>query len=105
MFKRLLWALAVTFLIANLCSITWAQESAVSGNINGAILDSTGAVVTGAAITLTGQAGNRTSQTNDQGQFTFSQLAPGTYSMKVERTGFKAADVKGIEVAINRTSS
>ncbi len=105
MLKRLLWALAVIVLVTNLCNGMWAQESAVSGNIGGVVLDSTGAVVPGATLTLTGQAGQRSAQTNDQGQFTFSQLAPGSYAIKVERQGFKAADVKGIEVAINRTSS
>ncbi len=105
MSKRLLWGLAVTFLIATLCSAMWAQESAVSGNISGVVVDSTGAVVPGASLTLTGQAGNKSAQTNEQGQFTFSQLAPGTYSVKVARQGFKASDVRGIEVAINRNSS
>src|SRR5512144_1835340 len=105
MLKRLLWAIAVTILVTNLCNGMWAQESAVSGNIGGVVLDSTGAVVPGATLTLSGQAGQRSAQTNDQGQFTFSQLAPGTYTIKVERQGFKAAEVKGVEVAINRTSS
>jgi hypothetical protein len=105
MSKRLLWVLAVTFLIANLCSMMWAQESAVSGNVSGVVVDSTGAVVPGASLTLTGQAGTKSAQSTEQGQFTFSQLAPGTYSVKVERQGFKASDVRGIEVAINRTSS
>src|SRR4051812_5111255 len=105
MLKKLLWVLTLTFLIANFSNTLWAQESAVSGNVAGAVLDSTGAVVAGAKVTLTGAAGTKSSQTTEQGQFTFSQLAPGTYSVKVERQGFKSADVKGIEVAINRTSS
>jgi hypothetical protein len=105
MLKKLLWVLTLTFLIANFSNTLWAQESAVSGNVAGAVLDSTGAVVAGAKVTLTGAAGTKSSQTTEQGQFTFSQLAPGTYSVKVERQGFKGADVQGVEVAINRTSS
>ena len=105
MLKRTTWALAVALLITCVITGAWAQESAVSGNIAGVVVDSTGAVVPSANITLTGQAGSKTSQTNDQGQFTFPQLAPGSYSVKVERQVFKAADVSGIEVAINRTSS
>jgi hypothetical protein len=81
------------------------QESSVRGNISGVVVDSTGAVVPGASVTLSGATGNKTLQTDEQGQFAFPLLSPGTYSVKVERQGFRLADVKGIEVAINRTSS
>ncbi|MGZ4789493.1 MAG: carboxypeptidase regulatory-like domain-containing protein, partial [Terriglobales bacterium] len=69
------------------------------------MLDSTGAVVPGASVTLSGATGTKSLQSDDQGQFTFPLLSPGSYSLKVERQGFRQADVKGIEVAINRTSS
>jgi hypothetical protein len=105
MVKRPLWTLAVVFLVACLCSTMLAQQSAVSGNVNGSVTDSTGAVISGATVTLTGPTGNKTTQTNDQGVFFFPSLSPGTYSIKVERQGFKAADIRGVEVAINRNSS
>jgi hypothetical protein len=105
MFTRMMWALTALALIAGLCCSAMGQESSVRGNINGVVVDSTGAVVPGAAVTLSGATGTKTYQTDDQGQFLFPLLSPGSYSVKVERQGFRQADVKGIEVAINRTSS
>src|SRR5262249_36316485 len=35
----------------------------------------------------------------------FPLLTPGFYSVKVEKASFKTADVKGVEVVTNRTSS
>src|SRR5690348_1169330 len=83
----------------------FAQESTVKGNLGGTVVDSTGAVVPGAAVTLTGPAGNVSATSDDSGNFMFSRLNPGMYSVKVEKQGFKAADVKGIEVAIGRTAN
>jgi outer membrane receptor for ferrienterochelin and colicin len=100
-----MWALTLVFLLACGSFTAFAQESSVAGNINGLVVDSTGAVIPGASVTLTGSTGNKTLQTDEQGVFTFAQLAPGSYSVKVERQGFRLADVKGVEVAINRTSS
>src|SRR5262249_23580302 len=37
--------------------------------------------------------------------FLFVRLVPGSYAVKVEKEGFKAADVKGVEVSIGRTAS
>jgi hypothetical protein len=39
------------------------------------------------------------------GRFSLVNLTPGTYAVKVEKQGFRAAEVKGIEIVINRTSS
>jgi hypothetical protein len=83
----------------------FAQESTVKGNLGGTVVDSTGAVVTGATVTLTGPTGNVSATSDDSGNFMFSRLNPGMYSVKVEKQGFKAADVKGIEVAIGRTAN
>ncbi len=83
----------------------FAQESAVKGNLGGTVVDATGAVVPKAKVTLTGPTGNMTTMTDSQGRFMFDLLVPGYYSAKAEQTGFKAVDVKQIEVFTNRTST
>lgn len=70
------------------------------GVIAGAVLDTTGAVVPGAKVTLTNVATNVTlnSQTNEVGAFTFPSLPVGEYNLRVEKEGFKPALRTGITV-------
>lgn len=82
-----------------------AQESAVKGNIGGTVVDSTGAVVPGAKVTITGPTGTQTQQSSGEGNFLFKNLVPGLYSVKVEKENFKTAENKSVEVVINRTAS
>ena len=105
MSKRILLGLLITALLLFLGLPGFAQESTVKGNLAGVVLDSSGAVVQGATVTLAGPTGNRTAKTDVDGKFIFAALTPGVYGVKVEQSGFKAADVKGIEVATGRTSS
>ena len=105
MSKRILLGLLITALLLFLGLPGFAQESTVKGNLAGVVLDSSGAVVQGATVTLSGPTGNRTAKTDVDGKFIFAALTPGVYGVKVEQSGFKAADVKGIEVATGRTSS
>src|SRR5260370_8662908 len=81
----------------------FAQESAVKGNLGGTVAYATGAGVTKAKVTLTGPPGNRTTTTDSQGRFMFDLLVPGFYALKAEQTGFKAVEVKQVEVLTDRT--
>jgi hypothetical protein len=88
------------------CSLpTAAQESAVKGSVEGVVVDASGASVPGAKATLTGPEGTRTTTSDDQGIFSFPLVIPGTYGVKVEKQGFKAVSVAGIEVLTNKVSS
>src|SRR5262245_34954581 len=64
----------------------------VSGTISGAVLDASGQVIAGAKVTLiedrTGSA--RTAATNREGDFTFTTLIPGVYTIKIEQNGFRS---------------
>src|SRR3954447_7198398 len=106
--KRLVvFATFLTLLMATTASM-WAQgsaESSVRGNLSGVVVDNSGAVVPGAKVTLSGPTGTRDVNSNGQGQFLFPLLTPGFYSLKVERQGFKSADIKSVEVVTNKTSN
>src|SRR5579864_6242455 len=58
--------------------------------IIGQVSDASGAGVPRAAVTIINQETGlkRVAETDDSGQFNFPQLKPGTYSVKVEATGF-----------------
>lgn len=81
-----------------LCALLAYSAAALLGQskrgvIAGAVLDTTGAVVPGAKVTLTNVATNVTlnSQTNEVGAFTFPSLPVGEYNLRVEKEGFKPA--------------
>src|SRR3954466_7708457 len=108
MTKKIVAALAVLALLTAFTVPAFAQgsaESSVRGNLAGSVVDSSGAIVTGAKITITGPTGNKSDTTNSEGQFLFPLLNPGFYSLKVEKGSFKTADVKGLEVVTGKTSN
>jgi len=107
MIKKCFWGVSLTVaLVLALSLSSFGQGStAVYGNLAGVITDSTGAVVPGAKVTAVGPTGNKSVTSEQDGRFTLPALSPGTYSLKVEKQGFRAADVKGVEIVINRTSS
>lgn len=70
------------------------------GSVRGRIVDSSGAVVPLAKITLLdqGTATSRSTVTNDQGEYVFPALTPSTYSITAEAQGFKRTERKGVIV-------
>src|ERR1700746_66868 len=65
-------------------------QSTASGTISGQVTDSTKAVIPGATITIVDKATgtSRITTTNDVGRYIFVNVAPGTYDLKVTKTGF-----------------
>jgi hypothetical protein len=108
MAKKLISSFAVFALLLSLTALGFAQqgsESSVKGGLSGVVVDPTDAVVSGAKVTITGPTGDRSMQTDQQGRFQFQVLTPGFYSIKIEKEGFKATDIKQAEVQTGRTSS
>jgi outer membrane receptor protein involved in Fe transport len=72
------------------------------GTILGNVTDQTGAAVGGAKVTIrnteTGQT--RETVTTDDGSYRAPELSLGTYSVTVEKTGFKASVSKGVKVDV-----
>src|SRR3954454_1538650 len=75
------------------------------GEITGRISDPTGAAIPAAQITLTSTATNavRNTVSTDSGDYTFPAVAPGPYTIKVEKTAFKSATSTDIQVQIQQT--
>ncbi len=75
------------------------------GEVTGRISDPTGAAIPAAQITLTSVATNavRNTISTDSGDYTFPAVAPGSYSVKVEKSAFKSATTTDVEVQIQQT--
>src|SRR4051812_44292161 len=88
-----------------LVSGAFAQESAVKGAISAVVTDSQGAVVTDAKVTVTGPQGAKTFTTSTDGRIVAPLLQLGNYTVKVEKQGFKSAEVNNVEVLTGKTSA
>src|SRR5436190_2003627 len=97
-------AAAVLFIIVS-ASFAFAQIS--TGEVNGTVNDPNGASVPGAVLKLINQATKIESQVtaSQSGYFTFVNVKPGTYVLRVEVTGFKRAETQIFDVGVNATVS
>lgn len=95
--------LSVCFLAA-LSSANTASGQMTTGSILGTVHDSSGAVVTGATVTVTdtGKGTTKTDTTDAQGGYNIPFLLPGSYDLSVTAQGFKTTISKGIVVDIDQ---
>ena len=89
-------ALAVLAIISVFCLPLYSQN--ITADVLGTVTDPSGAVIPGASVTIqeTGTNAVRTTQTGDGGDFTFTLLPIGTYSLSVKAAGFQTYKVSGI---------
>jgi hypothetical protein len=78
-------------LTISLLSAKPSRAQVAIANLSGTVLDSTGAVVSGASVTLTDQTTvlARTTSTNASGFFIFPALPSSTYTLTINARGFK----------------
>ena len=81
------------------------QVSTVSGSLAGTVFDSTGAVIPSATVTIVGPTGSRVMNSDSSGNFVFRDLLPGSYEVKVEKSGFKRYQASGAQVNVNQTTT
>jgi hypothetical protein len=105
MIKNLVVVFVLALSVFCLQPVFGQDQGASRGNLGGVVVDSSGAVVEGAKVTITGPIGTDTRTTGDQGDFLFSTLVPGAYTVKVEKDGFSAATVNNIQVVVNSTAT
>jgi len=77
----------------------------VNGTLTGIITDASDSMIPGAKVTVRneGTGVSRTMQTTTAGVYTIP-LSPATYSVTVERAGFKTLVRSGVEINVNDTS-
>jgi len=101
--KNIIFLLTLLFAISG---TALAQE--ITGNLNGSVKDSTGALVKGATVVITDTDKKvvlRTLTTGDDGEWLAPNLPAGNYSLAIEATGFKKivqGDIK-LDVGQRRT--
>jgi hypothetical protein len=84
-----------------------AQGQGSTGSITGTVVDTHGAAIAGANVTLTNAATDNslTTATNSHGAFVAPTLRPGIYTVTVNAMGFKQAGVTQIQIDVGKSSS
>src|SRR4051812_5729205 len=77
-----------------------APAQVTTGTIAGSVVDSTGSAVAGATVTLISEAtaATRTLNSDAEGNFVFSAIKPGIYSVTAESAGFKKLTKEHVEL-------
>ena len=75
----------------------------VAGTVSGVVTDPNGAVVPGATVTITNSETQQTvvTTTSSEGRYTSPVLTPGTYTVKVDSSGFKSTLLTNLSVGRN----
>jgi hypothetical protein len=92
-----------------LLAITAVQVSfgqGITGSITGTVTDPSGASIAGATVTIfqVGTNATRTVTTSDVGSYTVTQLAPGHYSVKVDKAGFGSSQENNLTLEIDQVA-
>jgi Carboxypeptidase regulatory-like domain len=100
------FGLLVCLLALCICIPPTFAQSASTGALAGTVTDPSGAVISGATVTLTSLATSqvRTTTTDANGSYKFSLLPPGNYSVRFSASGFKTAEVPSVVVNVTETA-
>ncbi len=102
--KRL--SLLLSFFALFFSSYTSAYGQVLYGSLVGTVTDPSGAVVPGAAVTVTdvGQGQTRQEKSDSSGRYNLVNLLPGTYSVTVGAGGFKTVQQSNLVITPNTVS-
>ncbi|MGI8494764.1 MAG: carboxypeptidase regulatory-like domain-containing protein [Pyrinomonadaceae bacterium] len=100
--KKIFWFLAVTLVFA---SVAFAQLT--SSSLTGTVASSDGALVPGATVVLRSNVTGTevTVASNDAGEFRFSNLDIGAYTVTITASGFKTFVANNVKIEISKEFS
>src|SRR5438552_3148691 len=89
--------LCLIFGLAFFVSVSAFAQQGSTGSIAGTVTDPSGQLVPGATVKLTSELNGeeRSTTTNDTGDFYVGALVPGPYTVRVEAAGFRPFEQKG----------
>ncbi len=108
--NRPFWRSAARYVLLCLAVLIFSLHGSgqqTLGSLNGTVVDTSGAAVPGATVTVSDSAINYSTTTTTQstGFYQVFNLPIGTYSVKVSHAGFETTDFKGIAVQEARATT
>ena len=82
-------------------------QASSSSDAQGRVTDASGATVPGATVHLVniGTGAERTTTTNDSGEWSIPNIPPANYRLRVEKQGFKTSQIPSLAVEIGKTAN
>lgn len=95
------FSLGFALLLMAIAPSVFAQKT--SGTITGTVTDTSGAALADARVSAvsTQTGATRFANTNTEGSFSFPELNPGMYDIKVTKDGFKTVEEKNVELHVS----
>jgi hypothetical protein len=89
----------LALLIITVAGVAGAGAQTFTGGVRGEVRDPNG-VLPGASVTLTNEQTNisREVAANEVGQYSFTAVPPGTYTLKVSMQGYKTHESRGLRI-------
>jgi hypothetical protein len=99
-------AFALSLILTLTCAASAAAQTTL-GRLGGTVLDTSGAVLPGATITLTNENTNQvqTAVSGENGTYVFAQVPVGTYKVEVGLQGFKTFTYSKVAVNVGQEYS
>ncbi|MDT5123727.1 MAG: hypothetical protein QOC96_3209 [Acidobacteriota bacterium] len=95
--------LALTLVLVS--TVAFAQQGA-NGTLRGRTADQFGGIIIGATVSAVDASGAaKTATTSDDGTYAINGLAPGTYTVRAQATGFAPFEKTSVEVTAARSQS
>jgi hypothetical protein len=90
----------VGVIVLAMAMATTAAAQTFTGGVRGAVRDANG-VIPGVTVELLNEATGQTREavTNEQGEYNFAAVPPGTYTIKASLTGFRAYENRSVRIA------
>jgi hypothetical protein len=85
----------------------FAQVDSTTATLKGTVTDPTGAVISGATVTVANPATGitKTTKSNADGSYQIPALPPGNYQLTIEAAGFSREVVKGLELSVGQSTA
>jgi hypothetical protein len=89
---------------ANVGGPLLTKQALVGGDLNGIVVDPSGAIVPNVKVTTVGPAGTKIVTSDTDGKFSFNQLTPGQYALKAAAPGFRTTELAQLAVLAGKPS-